>query len=195
MIGIIDYDAGNIFSLSNSLTKIGQEFFIIKSSADFAKANKIILPGVGNASFAMQKLRDRNLIDSIISTKIPFLGICLGMQLLTGFSEEGNTDCLGIIQGSMVVKFKNSVKVPQIGWNKVFCENESTLFDGISDGSYFYYVNSFCIKNTDFVTAESEYGVSFAAAVKKDNFYGVQFHPEKSGEDGLKLLLNFCEKC
>lgn len=205
-IAIIDYGAGNIKSVTNALTKIGQKFQVVKSAieyerfeADFVKFSRVILPGVGAAKFAMGELEGRGFIKILRSLTVPFLGVCLGMQVLAESSEEGNVSCLGIVPGR-VEKFKRpenlSLKVPQVGWNYVYKMRKSPLFDGIDDKQYFYFVNSYFLPVSDAnLLAKSCYGNDFSAVIQYRNFYGVQFHPEKSGEIGLKLLNNFCTKC
>ncbi len=194
-IGIIDYNSGNIASVKNALEKLEFEYKIITTPEELNNIDKVIFPGVGRASTAMKELKNRKFIKSIKELSIPFLGICLGLQLLSDFSEEDNTKCLGIINGR-VNKFPSYLKVPQIGWNKVSINKASQLFIGISDESYFYFVNSYYLDcDEENVLAETNYGVEMASVVKRDNFYATQFHPEKSGEVGLKLLRNFCELC
>lgn len=196
MIQIIDYGAGNIQSVLNALKQIGVEAEVISSAKELKSDCKLIFPGVGAASSAMEVLKKSYFADVIPYLKNPFLGICLGMQLLADSSEEGDTECLGILNGK-VKKFSGDVKVPQIGWNKVKIVNSrDPLFCGIEDDSYFYFVNSYYL-DADPVCAigKTNYGREFVSAVKKNNFYGVQFHPEKSGEVGLKLLNNFCKLC
>lgn len=205
-IAIIDYGAGNIKSVTNALTKLGQKFLVVKSlieyerfEADFAKFSRVILPGVGAAKYAMQQLDDRGFTKLLQNLTIPFFGVCLGMQVLAESSEEGDVKCLGIVSGR-VEKFKKldnlSLKVPQMGWNYVYKMRKSPLLDGIDDKQYFYFVNSFFLPvNEENLLAKSCYGNDFSAVIQCRNFYGAQFHPEKSGEVGLKLLNNFCTKC
>jgi glutamine amidotransferase len=205
-IAIIDYGAGNIKSVSNALTKLGQNFKVVKSAseylrfeADFAKFSRVILPGVGAAKFAMAQLEQRGFVKILQNLTIPFLGVCLGMQLLAEYSEEGNVRCLGVVPGR-VKKFEipeNSwLKVPQVGWNYVSKMRENPLFDGIDDKSCFYFVNSYFLPvSGGNILAKSCYGNDFSAVIQCRNFYGTQFHPEKSGDLGLKLLNNFCTKC
>lgn len=206
MIAIIDYGAGNIKSVANALTKLGQKFQVVKSASEyeqsngkFAKFSRVILPGVGAAKSAMVELGARGFTKILQNLTVPFFGVCLGMQLLAEYSEEGNVGCLGIVSGR-VKKFKKSqeiaVKVPQVGWNNVYNIRKSPLFDGIADKEYFYFVNSYYLPCDNCNSlAKGFYGGEFSAAISWRNFYGVQFHPEKSGEIGLKLLNNFCTKC
>ncbi len=193
MIQIIDYGAGNLKSVANALEKLGQEFEIIESPSQLRDDAKIIFPGVGAAGSAMSRLRETGFDKVIPDLKQPFLGICLGMQLLTEYSEENDTKCLSVVDGS-VKKFTGDLKIPQMGWNTVSQIANDPLFEGVPDDSYFYFVNSYYVQ-TDSVLGQTEYGQSFVSILKKDNFYGVQFHPEKSGEVGLRLLRNFCELC
>ncbi len=194
MIGIIDYKAGNIASVQNALTKIGIKSFISDKPKELDKAKKLIFPGVGRASSAMDNLRQLNLVDFIKNYKKPFLGTCIGLQLLGEFSEEDQIECLGIIPAK-VKKFPNKVKIPQIGWNKVGILKDSILTKNIKDNSYFYFVNSYYLEITrDFTIGKTLHGEYFSSIIKKDNFYATQFHAEKSGDIGLRLLKNFCQE-
>jgi glutamine amidotransferase len=193
MIGIVNYGAGNIFSLTAALDRLNLKYGMINSEAEFDLYDRIIIPGVGHAGTAMQKLTDTGLVPKIKSLTKPVLGICVGMQLITDFSEEGSSNLLGIIP-VQTLKFKEaeSKKVPHMGWNQVSTQSENTLFTGIANDAYFYFVHSYFIEfNPNFTIAFCNYGIKFAAAIQKDNFYGVQFHPEKSGEAGEMLLKNF----
>ena len=199
MIVVIDYGIGNLGSVTNSLSRLGIPNQISSNPGVIKTAQAVILPGVGAARQGMKNLIDRNL-DKLVVKEIdkgkPFLGLCLGMQLLFETSEEGNIPCLGIFKGT-VKKFRRERKVPQIGWNNVkfVSQNQqiSKLFNGISDNSYFYFVNSYyCAPNdSSIVAGTSEYGERFASVVAKNNVAGVQFHPEKSGQVGFQLLKNF----
>lgn len=192
MIAIIDYNSGNIASVTNALTKLGVNFIVTDDPERIQQADKIVFPGVGRAGMAMLELKKRKLDKLLPKIKVPFLGICLGMQLLFDYSEEDKTNCLKIISGQ-VKKFTNQVKIPHLGWNKVKIEKSSTLWKSIPTDNYFYFVHSFyCEPKGKVKIASTNYGIEFAAAVQKNNFYGVQFHPEKSGKTGLKLLRNFC---
>jgi len=193
MIGIVNYGAGNIFSLTAALDRIGVSYGMVNTKEDFSLYERIIIPGVGHAGAAMQKLQDTGMVDTILSLKKPVLGICVGMQLLTAFSEEGEADLLGIFP-LKTLHFNERIgeKVPHMGWNSVKIENNCPLFTGVADNVYFYFVHSYFIeRDPASVGAICEYGVPFAAAIQKDNFFGVQFHPEKSGVHGEQLLLNF----
>lgn len=194
MIQIIDYGAGNLQSIKNSLEKLGFQYEVIDSPRQIKESSKMIFAGVGAAGAAMRNLRDTGFAKVLPKLKNPFLGICLGMQILFEFSAENDTKCLGILKGS-VEKFPLGMKIPQIGWNKVKF-TKSPLFQEIPQESYFYFVNSYYLpaKNSCSI-AETEYGISFCSAIQKENFYGVQFHPEKSGKIGEKLLNNFLKSC
>lgn len=195
MISVIDYGAGNIQSVLNALDDLKVDYKVTNNEQVIYNSDKIIFPGVGEASFAMRKLHLTNLSTMLRVTKKPLLGICLGMQLLSEKSEEGNTCCLGIVPADCLKYNSANVKVPHMGWNKVNLIKENILFDGIANETHFYFANSFYIPLCDYTIATSEYDITFTAALQKDNFYGVQFHPEKSGEPGIKLLKNFIEKC
>lgn len=195
MIQIIDYGAGNLRSVQNALKKLGIESKVINSGEDLKTDCKTIFPGVGAAGSAMKEIEKRGFIDPIKSSAAPLLGICLGMQLLLDFSEENSTQGLGIINGK-VKKFPTTVKIPQIGWNKVEqTDSQNPLFDSIPSQSYFYFVNSYFATPESYSIGTTNYDLNFTSVINKDNFYGVQFHPEKSGEIGLQLLNNFCKKC
>lgn len=193
MIGIVNYGAGNIFSLTAALDRIGVRYGMVNTKEDFDLYDRIIIPGVGHAGTAMKKLRETGLVDTILDLKKPVLGICVGMQLLTAYSEEGNAELLSIFP-LKTLHFGNRIKlkVPHMGWNSVKSENNCPLFTDIPDNTYFYFVHSFFIEySTTFTGASCNYGIAYSAAIQKDNFYGVQFHPEKSGTHGEHLLLNF----
>jgi glutamine amidotransferase len=194
MIGIIDYGAGNTASVENVLLQLQKEFKIVKTEFDIINCDKIILPGVGEASSAIRKLTLNNLVNYLRVTKKPLLGICLGMQLLCEKSEEGNVNCLGIIP-CVVKKFEGKMKIPHMGWNSVDIKSESKLMNGISSGSYFYFAHSYYLPLNQYTKATVEYPDEISAVVEKENYFGVQFHPEKSGENGIRLIKNFIELC
>ncbi len=193
MIAIIDYDTGNLRSVCNALDRIGAEYVLTDSPEVILNADRVLLPGVGEASTAMQKLQERGLCGVIKSLKVPVLGICIGMQLMCRHSDEGDVDCLGIFDAD-VKKFEpdpsRGVKVPHMGWNAV-SELKTGLFDGLADGCFVYFVHSFAAAVCSDIIAVSDNGRTFSAAMRRDNFYGVQFHPEKSGEVGEMILRNF----
>lgn len=196
MIAILDYGLGNLTSVKNALDMIGVENTITSNASTIKKADALILPGVGAAQEGMKNLQTRNLIPLLkeeIKKGKPFLGICLGMQLLFTKSEEGNTDCLSIIQGT-VKRFKTKLKVPQIGWNTVEIMNyESGIMNQTLTNNYFYFVHSYYCEPSDkkTIAGTTNYDKDFCSMVQKDNICGVQFHPEKSGSIGLQLLKNF----
>ncbi len=186
---IVDYDAGNVKSLQFALERLGVKALITNDSEHISAADKVIFPGQGEAGSAMDKLKSKGLDLLIPQLNQAVLGICLGMQLLCEKTEEGNTEGLGIIP-TEVKRFPNTVKVPQMGWNTVN-HNENGLFKGISQDCYMYLVHSYSVPLTENTIAQSDYAGAYSVAVEKDNFYGVQFHPEKSSKDGLLLLENF----
>lgn len=186
---IINYGAGNIQSIKFAIQRLGYEAILSHDIEEIQNADKVIFPGVGEASSAMKKLRDSQLDKGISDLKQPVLGICLGMQLMCNSSEEGNTKGLGIFDTD-VVKFSNAVKVPQIGWNQI-SNLKSKLFNGVGENEHIYLVHSYYAPSCDETIAESEYGLSYSAALQKDNFYGTQFHPEKSSDVGARILQNF----
>jgi glutamine amidotransferase len=191
-IKIIKYNAGNIQSVINALERLGIAAEVTDDAGAIQSADKIIFPGVGEASSAMKSLQEKDLDTVIKSLKQPVLGICVGMQLLCDSSEENDTTCMGIIPVA-VKKFTagaNKLKIPQVGWNQIF-NLKSELFDGIEEHSYIYNVHSYFAEDSAFTIAHCQYGVQYAAALKKDNFYGVQFHTEKSAEIGDKIIKNF----
>lgn len=188
-IVIINYGAGNIQSIKFAIKRLGYDAVLSSDVEEIQNADKVIFPGVGEASSAMKKLRDSGLDKIIPNLKQPVLGICLGMQLMCHSSEEGNTTGLGIFDVD-VVKFDTTVKVPQIGWNQINML-KSGLFEGITENEYIYLVHSFYAPLCTETIAECFYGVDYSAALQKDNFYGTQFHPEKSSSVGEKILENF----
>ncbi|UBZ13779.1 imidazole glycerol phosphate synthase subunit HisH [Flagellimonas marinaquae] len=189
-IVIIDYGAGNIQSIIFAIKRLGYEAVLSHDAEEIRNADKVIFPGVGEASSAMAKLKATGLDKVIPTLKQPVLGICLGMQLMCHSSEEGNTEGLGIFDLD-VVKFSNKVKVPQIGWNQI-SDLKSELFKkNIPEKAYIYLVHSFYAPIGSETIAKSEYDVEYSAALQKENFYGVQFHPEKSSDVGSEILKNF----
>ena len=195
MIAIVDYNAGNTCSVINALNRLGIGHTLTSNPEKIANADKIILPGVGHAKAAMENLVKRGLPDILKSATQPFLGVCVGMQLMAKMSTEGPTDALGIVD-STVQRFEfetNEMKVPHMGWNKIEIKEEHPIYHGISQGSYVYFVHSYYMPLNDYTSCQTDYGVPYSAGIVKDNFIGVQFHPEKSGEIGEKLLKNFVE--
>jgi len=188
-IVIINYGAGNIQSIKFAFQRLGYKAVLTHDVNEIKNADKVIFPGVGEASSAMKMLRQSGLDTLIPQLKQPVLGICLGMQLMCHSSEEGTTEGLGIFDTD-VVKFSKEVKVPQIGWNEI-SNLKTDLFRGISEKEHIYLVHSFYAPLSKETIATSDYGLSYSAALAKNNFYGVQFHPEKSSLVGEKILLNF----
>jgi imidazole glycerol-phosphate synthase subunit HisH len=188
-IVIINYGAGNIQSIQFALQRLGYEGILSNNIAEIQAADKVIFPGVGEASSAMKMLIQSGLQTIIPTLKQPVLGICLGMQLMCNTSEEGNTKGLGIFDVD-ILKFSNSVKVPQMGWNTIY-NLKSKLFTGISENEYMYLVHSYYAPKCKETIAFTHYESEYSTALQKDNFYGVQFHPEKSGKVGEQILKNF----
>jgi imidazole glycerol-phosphate synthase subunit HisH len=190
-IAIIDYCAGNIQSILFALERLGYKGIVTSDWTTIKNAEKVIFPGVGEAESAMNKLKESGLDVLIPTLKQPVLGICLGMQLLCNSSEEGNTNAIGIFDIE-IQRFSNNEKVPQMGWNTIY-KLKSLLFNGISEKEYMYLVHSYYAPKNEYAIATTNYGIEYASAIQKDNFYGVQFHPEKSGKAGEQLLKNFLE--
>jgi len=188
-VAIIDYGAGNVQSVKNALLRLNCKAVVTRNADEIRQAEKVIFPGVGHANSAMTHLKSTGLDGLIPHLTQPVLGICLGMQLLCKAHEEGDTKGLGIFDVD-VVKFKTNFKVPQIGWNRI--ENlKSDLFNDIDEKAYMYLVHSYYAPLNDACIATTDYGIIYATALQKDNFYGVQFHPEKSGTVGARILKNF----
>ena len=187
---IIKYNAGNIRSVLFALERIGVNAMVTDDHDEIRSADRVIFPGVGEASSAMNYLKQKGLDVLIRSLTQPVLGICLGMQLMCSFSEENNTTCLGIFKEKVKLFPVNGFKIPQIGWNNI-THLKSTLFRGIDENSYMYFVHSYYVEKCDDVIALTNYVSEYSSAVHKNNFYAVQFHPEKSGEAGQKILENF----
>ncbi len=211
LIAVIDYGMGNLKSVSKALERVGGKPAVTGSAADIGKAEALILPGVGAFYQAMENLKSLGMIKPLrqaLENGKPFLGICLGLQLLFTESEEGESEGLNLIPGK-VKKFKvESLKVPHMGWNAIQFKDESlklrdkknkespfSLLEGIPGGSYFYFAHSYYVEPEDkeAILMTTDYGTKFTSAIRKDNIFGVQFHPEKSGEKGLKLLKNFVQ--
>lgn len=188
---VIDYGAGNIKSIQFAFKRLGVDAILSNNPQEILAADKVIFPGVGEASSAMNKLKETKLDGLIPTLKQPVLGICLGMQLLCNHTEESNTKGLGIFE-TKVKRFSNGLKVPQMGWN-IVKNLKSDLFRGINENAYMYLVHSYYAELCPQVIATTDYGLEYASALENDNFYGVQFHPEKSAEVGEQLLKNFLE--
>lgn len=200
MIAIIDYDAGNIKSVEKALQKLGQEVVITRDAETILRADKVILPGVGAFGDAMENLKKYNLdqvIHQVVEKKIPFLGICLGLQLLFERSDESKgVSGLGILKGEILrIPDQDDIKIPHMGWNSLHFQNDGRLFQGLDENAYVYFVHSYYLKAEDeeIVKATTEYGTHIHASVEKGNVFACQFHPEKSSDVGLHILKNFVE--
>ena len=198
-VGIVKYNAGNIQSVIYALNRLGVEPILTDDEAELKSCDKVIFPGVGEASSAMKYIRERGLDKIIPNLTQPTLGICIGQQLMCEHSEEGDVDCLGIFP-LKVKKFPTTnekgekLKVPHMGWNAVHLEQDSPLFKGIDKDDFVYYVHSFyCEYDNEETIASTDYALKYSASLHKDNFYAVQFHPEKSGKTGQQILKNFLE--
>ncbi len=192
MIAIVKYNAGNIRSVTNALQRLGVEALVTDDPKALREAEKVIFPGVGEASSAMRYLRERGLDEVLRNLQQPFLGICLGLQLMCKHSEEGDTDCLGIFDENVKRFSYTKEKVPHMGWNNC-SELKGPLFNGISIADDFYFVHSYYAELGLQTTAQCDYILPFSAALQKDNFHAVQFHPEKSADVGQQLIKNFLE--
>ena len=193
-VAIIDSGGANIASLLFALERLGYDAVLTTAADVIAGADRVILPGVGAAADAMQRLRDSGLVDVIRGLQQPVLGICLGMQLLADASEEEDVDCLGIIPGVVRrLQVADGFPVPNMGWCPVTRVAETPVLDGIEDGSYFYFVHSYALPASDFTLATARHADVFSAVVGRANFIAAQFHPERSSADGARLLRNFLE--
>ena len=193
-IAILKYPAGNIFSVQAAIKRLGAESIVTDDKEQLLASDKIIIPGQGEAANTMAYLRQNNLDNLIRSFRQPVLGICIGMQLMCSSSEEGNAECLNIFPDISVRKFTplNHEKIPHMRWNSLHGMN-SELFKGINEGSYVYFVHSYYVPECKFTTAKCSYAGNFSSAIEQGNFHAVQFHPEKSGDVGSKILRNFLE--
>lgn len=195
MIAVIRYSAGNVLSVMNALSRLGRDAILTDDPKTIKSADHVIFPGVGEASSAMRYLRDHGLDEVIRNLTQPFLGICLGMQLMCSASDEGNTECLGIFP-ERVTLFPGGrgFKIPHMGWNNLE-KLSGPLFGHVSSGEYVYFVHSYYVPASCYSSAVTEYdGILFSASLSKDNFHGVQFHPEKSGDVGERILRSFLEE-
>lgn len=192
MIAVIDVTGNNLTSLVNAINRLGFDCVLTHSPEQIINASHVILPGVGSASIAMQALHENQLVSLIQQLQQPLLGICLGMQLLFDHSEEGDVEGLGLIQGNVQELYSlPGFPVPHMGWNRLhWCQN-SVLQKGLSESDYVYFVHGFAVKLNECTVASCQYSMDFSAIVQKNNIHGMQFHPEKSAETGLKLLNNF----
>ena len=199
MIVVIDYKAGNLYNVGNALKFLKADFTVSGDPDVVSQAERVILPGVGSARAAMDSLAEQGLVEVLQGLRVPFLGICLGLQVLFEVSEEDNTPCLGLLPGTVRRFDSSQIKVPHIGWNQVSgmdvsSQPPSILLEGIPGESFFYFVHSyFAPLESPFTLGKTDYGSWFGSVVARENFYGVQFHPERSGEIGLKVLQNFLE--
>lgn len=204
MIAVIDYDTGNLCSLGNAISRLGADYIITDDINTIRAASKVILPGVGEASTAMQKLSEKGLDRVVGELTAPVLGICIGLQLMCSWSEEGDTGCLGIFpnrvlrlrpSAQFIESGKGNLKIPHMGWNRID-SLKTNLFKNIESGTYQYFVHSYApeiAENERYAIAVTEHGDSFASALNLRNFYGTQFHPEKSGAQGELIIKNFLE--
>lgn len=188
-VALVKYNAGNTQSLTFALNRLGITPNLTDDPEELQKAEKVIFPGQGEAGSAMKHLHSRGLVEVLRSFTQPFLGICLGMQLMCKRTEENDTECLGIIP-ARVKRFQKPLKVPHMGWNTIN-ELSSPLMEGINSGDFLYFVHSYYVEKTSQTIATCEYGSEFSAAIQKDNYYAIQPHPEKSAVTGLKILENF----
>ncbi len=195
MIGIVDYDAGNLRSVTNALESAGIEYAVTDESDTLSSCDGIILPGVGAAPGAMRSLTACKLDVFLRETSLPLLGICLGMQVLFERSSEGDIPCLGIVAGTVEKLQEGKVTIPHMGWNTVRYTVRDPLWDGIEDGTFYYFAHSYVATVGPSTIAETDCGIPFTSAIHLRNIYGVQFHPEKSGQHGLRLLKNFDAIC
>jgi len=199
---IIDTGCANLASVRMAFERLGVQPLVSSKAADIEGADKLILPGVGTAVAAMKNLNERNLVPLIRAAKQPLLGFCLGMQMLAEASEESMStdgssgdliDCLGIVPGKIRLMEVGQLRLPHMGWNQIEHDERHPLLKGIPSGSYFYFVHSYALEVTDATLATCDYGAPFTAIVARDNFFGAQFHPERSGAAGARLLQNFLE--
>lgn len=196
---IIDTGCANVSSVKFAIERLGYAVTISKDPQVVLSADKLLLPGVGTASEAMKNLEERDLIDLVKKVEKPLLGICLGMQLLGKVSQEKGrkadqlVECLGLCDGEVKRLQTGNLPLPHMGWNTVSAKTGNPLFKDIEEGEYFYFVHSFAMPVGDYTIAECDYGTSFTAAVQSGNYYGVQFHPERSSKAGAKLIQNFLE--
>lgn len=197
MIAVIDYRAGNLKSVQRALVHIGEHCVVTSDPTQITRADRVVFPGVGAAGSAMESLRELGLVEtvrSVVDAGVPFLGICLGTQIIFEKSEEGGVLCLGVLRG-VVKRFPRECgKIPHMGWNTIMPVRRHPLLEGIGEDDWFYFVHSYYPEPADEtdVVARTSYGIEFASVVGRGNVFATQFHPEKSGEAGLRILRNFC---
>ena len=192
-IALVDYGAGNTKSVQFAIERLGYQAVLTSDAKEIRSADRVIFPGVGQAAHAMKAVHESKLNELLPSLKQPLLGVCLGMQLLFERLSEGDCEGLGMMEGE-VAEFSIAEKVPHMGWNTIH-NLKSPLFEGINEGAFVYFVHSYYVPQQNHTIASTDYGLNFSAAVQKNNFYGCQFHPEKSGDVGLRILKNFIELC
>ncbi len=190
-VAIVKYNAGNVASVMFALDRIGVKYYLTDSHSDLLSAEKVIFPGVGEASTAMKYLKEKGLDKIIPQLKQPVLATCIGMQLLCKHSQEGNVDCLGVFDTNIVRFQSKSLKIPHVGWNNIYDLKPHPLLEGINENDYVYFVHSFCAPISEYTIASCHYIRDFSAIIQKDNFMAAQFHAEISGDIGQRLLQNF----
>ncbi|AWB67551.1 imidazole glycerol phosphate synthase subunit HisH [Saccharobesus litoralis] len=190
---IIDTGCANLSSVKFAVERLGYNVTVTYDADTIKAADKVFLPGVGAAGAAMEIINERGLVEVVQSLTQPVLGICLGMQLMTAFSEEGQVDCLQLTDDKVAPLQANGLRLPHMGWNTLTEIADHPLFAGVNQDDYFYFVHSFCVNPSGTTLATCDYGQTFAASIGRDNFMGVQFHPERSGKSGAKIIKNFLE--
>lgn len=190
---IVHTGCANISSLKFAIERMGYRVNVTQNPAEIRQADKVFVPGVGAAAAAIEQIANKGLTETLQNLQQPTLGICLGMQLLTRESEEGPTHCLGMIDSNVIRMQSDNLTLPHMGWNQIKVEQESPLFAGIQDGEYFYFVHGYCVELGQHTLASCDYSQKFSASIHNGNFYGVQFHPERSSRAGATLLKNFIE--
>ncbi|WP_440904719.1 imidazole glycerol phosphate synthase subunit HisH [Catenovulum sp. SX2] len=190
---IIDTSCANLSSLKFGVERLGYKVAVTDNAEQIKNADKVFLPGVGAAGAAMRIIKEKGIPEIVQGLQQPVLGICLGMQLMTEHSAEGNVDCLGLIPGNVRPIKADCLRLPHMGWNTLTEIKDSPLFEGISQQDYFYFVHSLCVAPSEYTLATCDYGQTFSASIHHKNFYGVQFHPERSGKSGARVIQNFLE--
>lgn len=190
---IIDTSCANLSSLKFGVERLGYKVAVTDNAEQIKNADKVFLPGVGAAGAAMRIIKEKGIPEIVKGLEQPVLGICLGMQLMTEHSAEGNVDCLGLIPGNVRPIKADGLRLPHMGWNTLTEIKDSPLFEGISQQDYFYFVHSLCVAPSEYTLATCDYGQTFSASIHHKNFYGVQFHPERSGKSGARVIQNFLE--